>query len=58
MKSGYTVTNHISKGDNFIVISNYETTNEIYNYSFCSYYTVISTKTKNDQGVWKIKNLK
>jgi len=59
MKTGYIIIHETNKQQDFVVVSNYQKENEIYNWAFFGPIEICrSDKTKSDIGIWKIKQLK
>lgn len=58
MQTGYTVSNGILKGDNFIEVVNYQDSNKVYNLGWIYGDNVTRFRDKNSIGMWKRKQLK
>jgi len=56
MKKGYTIVNDIHACDLAIIVSNYKSPNEVYNWGLETIADAEEVKSKpNDIGMWKIK---
>ncbi len=55
MRTGYKIENVIAKGDNFILVSNFASINEVVNLGFSAEETVRKLKSSSFLGFWRIK---
>lgn len=55
MRTGYKIENVIAKRDNFILVSNFASINEVVNIGYKAEKTVHSLKSSSSLGFWRIK---
>ena len=55
MRAGYKIENVIAKKDNFILVSNYGSINEVANLGYKAEKTVRRLKSSLTPGFWRIK---
>lgn len=55
MRAGYKIENVTAKRDNFILVSNFASINEVVNLGFSAEKTVRNLKSSLSLGFWRIK---